>query len=68
MPRKIRELKSDLRRAGWLLIPTAGKGSHTVWTHAGVAYNVTVSGHDGHDAKHYQERAVRKAVEDAEGK
>jgi predicted RNA binding protein YcfA (HicA-like mRNA interferase family) len=68
MPKKIRELKSDLRRAGWYLKPGAGKGSHSVWEHSNVPYNVTVSGHDGHDAQRYQEIMVRKAVRAAEGK
>jgi predicted RNA binding protein YcfA (HicA-like mRNA interferase family) len=68
MPKKIRELKSLLRDAGWYLKPGAGKGSHSVWEHSTVPYNVTVSGHDGHDAKRYQEIMVRNAVRAAEGK
>jgi predicted RNA binding protein YcfA (HicA-like mRNA interferase family) len=60
MPRKLRELKSDLRRSGF--VPEPGKGSHVVWRHHGSAARVTLSGGDGDDAKPYQEREVRKAL------
>ncbi len=59
MPRKIRELKRDLRRAGYSLRPNRGKGSHTVWEHPLVPDDLTLSGHDGDDAKPYQEDDVR---------
>ena len=45
MPKKIRELKATLRKAGWVQV-AGGKGSHTKWAHA-----VSHSGNDGHDAK-----------------
>ena len=52
MPRKLRELKRDLRRAGFVSHP--GKGSHTFWRHPLLpATKVTLSGHDGDDADHY---------------
>ncbi len=61
MPRKVRELKSDLQRAGFRVRP--GKGSHTVWEHPLIPeYPVTVSGHDGGDAERYQEKDVREAL------
>jgi predicted RNA binding protein YcfA (HicA-like mRNA interferase family) len=60
MPRKIRELKADLRRAGF--IPEPGKGSHMVWRHGQSAARVTLSGGDGDDAKPYQERELRLAL------
>jgi len=60
MPRKVRELKADLRRAGF--IPRTAKGSHTVWEHPLVAQKVTVSGSDGGDALAYQEKYVRIAL------
>ena len=65
MPKKIRELKSMLRRAGWALIPAGGKGSHTKWSHSNVARRVILSGNDGDDADRYQERDVANAVRDA---
>ena len=60
MPRKIRELKADLRRGGFTWRP--GKGSHTVWTHPSLADEVTLSGNDGDDAKPYQEKQVRDVL------
>jgi len=60
MPRKVRELKADLRRAGFTERP--GKGSHTVWTHPRASGRVTVSGHDGDDARPYQEQEARLRI------
>ncbi len=57
MPRKLRELKADLRRAGFREEP--GKGSHTGWRHPRLADKLTLSGRDGDDAQAYQERQVR---------
>lgn len=64
MPRKIRELVSDLRSAGF--VDRGGKGSHRNFVHAKVRKPVTLSGADGADAKKYQERAVRLAIEESE--
>jgi predicted RNA binding protein YcfA (HicA-like mRNA interferase family) len=58
MPRKIRQLKGDLRKVGAYLVTQ--EGSHTKWKHPLVpASTLILSGHDGDDAKPYQERAVR---------
>lgn len=65
MPRKVRELKADLRRAGFRQLKRRGKGSHTYWAHPQVSGTVTLSGHDGADADHYQEDDVRTALEKA---
>ena len=62
MPRKIRQLKADLRKAGFSWRP--GKGSHTVWGHPLIpTIEVTLSGGDGDDAKQYQERELRQALD-----
>ena len=66
MPRKIRELKADLRRAGYRQVPRRGKGSHTVWAHPLVTDTIAISGHDGDDAHIYQEQMVRDFVERAQ--
>ena len=58
MPRKIRELAEDLRKAGF--VDRGGKGSHRNFVHP-KAIRVTLSGHDGD--KHYQERAIKHAIE-----
>ncbi len=66
MPRKVRELARDLKNAGFELISGAGKGSHRKFTHANFPGAVTLSGKDNADAKPYQEKQVRKAIEDVE--
>jgi len=63
MPRKLRELRADLRRAGFALDHQTG--SHQVWKHPlvpGIAANLV--GRDGADAKPYQEAEVRRALQD----
>jgi hypothetical protein len=58
MPRKIRQLKADLRKVEAYQI--SQEGSHTKWKHPLVSsVTVILSGHDGDDAKPYQEKAVR---------
>jgi predicted RNA binding protein YcfA (HicA-like mRNA interferase family) len=64
MPKKIRELKAMLLKAGFIYRP--GKGSHTVWSHPELTYSLTLSGKDGADANRYQERDVRNALNDLE--
>ena len=66
MPKKIRELKSILKKAGFTLLKDRGKGSHTVWEHPNVEQNVILSGKDSKDAQKYQEKRVQEAVEEAE--
>ncbi len=65
MPRKVRELRAELRRTGYVIDPKRGKGSHTYWTYLGLPETVTISGKDGDDAQPYQEKAVRRAIEAA---
>ena len=60
MPRKVRQLIAELTRAGF--IDRGGKGSHRNFTHP-KGVRVTLSGGPGDDAKHYQERDVRRALE-----
>ena len=63
MPRKIRELIADLEAAGFT--NRGGKGSHRNFTHPRVRRPTTVAGKLGDDAKKYQERAVKQAIEDS---
>lgn len=56
MPKKIRELKKLLLKAGFTYRP--GKGSHTVWEHPLLPQKITLSGNDGNDAQRYQEKRV----------
>jgi predicted RNA binding protein YcfA (HicA-like mRNA interferase family) len=64
MPKKIRELKQILRKAGFTEI--FGKGSHTNWTHPCYLGKLTISGQDGADAKRYQEKDVSLAIQEVE--
>jgi predicted RNA binding protein YcfA (HicA-like mRNA interferase family) len=64
MPKKIRELKQMLQKAGFTLIPKRGKGSHTIWKHPFYNGTITLSGKDGKDAGRYQERDVKRAIEE----
>ncbi len=64
MPRKIRELVRDLLDAGFSEVAGGGKGSHRKFAHDRYAGAVTVSGGSGDDAKAYQERQVRQAIEE----
>ncbi len=64
MPPKIRQLKAELSRAGF--ISRSAKGSHVYWEHSNYSdLYITISGHDGDDAQKYQERDVRKLLKEA---
>lgn len=63
MPPKLRELIAQLETAGF--VDRGGKGSHRNFVHPKVARPVTISGNPGDDAKHYQVRAVRLAIEES---
>lgn len=63
MPKKIRELISELEKAGF--VNRGGKGSHRNFIHPTVVKPVVISGKSGDDAKKYQERAVEAAIEES---
>lgn len=62
MPPKVRELISMLERAGFE--HRSGKGSHRNFVHPELSKPITISGKLGDDAKQYQIRAVRMALEE----
>jgi predicted RNA binding protein YcfA (HicA-like mRNA interferase family) len=64
LPPKIRELISELQKAGFA--DRGGKGSHQNFVHPKVTKPITISGAPGDDAKHYQIRAVRRAIEESQ--
>ncbi|MEM8642280.1 MAG: type II toxin-antitoxin system HicA family toxin [Cyanobacteria bacterium P01_G01_bin.54] len=66
MPKKVRELKQMLKKAGFMLLPRRGKGSHSYWVHERLERPVVLSGKDGKDAKPYQEQKVIEALNDLE--
>ncbi len=62
MPRKVRQLKADLRRVGASIVRQ--RGSHTTWQHPAIpGVLVELAGQDGDDALPYQEREVREALQ-----
>ena len=63
MPLKIKQLLKDLERAGF--VNRGGKGSHRNFVHPKVAKPITISGKLGDDALPYQERDVKKAIEES---
>ena len=61
MPRKIRELLRDLEKAGFK--NRGGKGSHRNFEHA-CGSRITISGRPGDDVKPYQEREVKRKIDE----
>ncbi len=62
MPRKVRQLIADLEQAGF--INRGGKGSHRNFEHPR-GQRVTLSGGPGADARHYQEREVKRKIQES---
>lgn len=60
MPRKVRQVVGELKRAGF--VDRGGKGSHRNYLHPSGKV-VTVSGSMGDDAPHYLEKQARLAIE-----
>ena len=63
MPPKIKQLIKKLENAGF--VNRGGKGNHRNFVHPKVAKPVTISGKVGDDALRYQERDVKKAIEES---
>ncbi|MBI3781401.1 MAG: type II toxin-antitoxin system HicA family toxin [candidate division NC10 bacterium] len=63
MPRKIRDLIKDLEDAGF--VNRGGKGSHRNFVHSKVTKPITISGNLRYDARPYQEKAVKVAIEES---
>jgi predicted RNA binding protein YcfA (HicA-like mRNA interferase family) len=62
MPKKVRELMAMLKKAGFE--DRGGKGSHRNYLHP-KGIRVTLSGGQGDDAKLYQEKEVKRSIEEA---
>jgi predicted RNA binding protein YcfA (HicA-like mRNA interferase family) len=62
MPRKIKALIAELKKAGF--INRGGKGSHRNFESGNV--KITISGKEGADAKRYQEKEVAKKIKEAQ--
>jgi predicted RNA binding protein YcfA (HicA-like mRNA interferase family) len=63
MPKKVRDLVAELESAGF--VNHGGKGSHRNSVHPRVSKPITISGALGDDAKRYQARAARSAIEES---
>jgi predicted RNA binding protein YcfA (HicA-like mRNA interferase family) len=66
MPPKIRELIAELERSGFL--NRGGKGSHRNYFHPKCSKIVGISGKMGNDAKRYQIKEVKEAVNEVKSK
>ena len=63
MPPKVKDLVAELETSGF--VNRGGKGSHRNFVHPSIRKPVTISGKLGDDAKHYQVRVVRLALEES---
>lgn len=64
MPPKVRDLITLLERAGFT--DRRGKGSHRNFVHPKLSKPITLSGSPSDDAKQYQIKAVRLAIEETQ--
>ncbi len=62
MPRKIRELKAQIARDGFVYLPKRGKGSHERWQHPLIGKTLTIPGKDGDDVPIYLEKQLTKLL------
>lgn len=60
MPKKVREIKKLLTKAGFDY--RSGKGSHQVWSHPLLAEPIVIARKDGDDAPLYLEKQVNEAI------
>lgn len=66
MPRKIRELKAQIAREGFVFLPKRGKGSHERWKHPLIERTLTIAGKDGDDVPLYLEKQLAKLLSELE--
>ncbi len=53
-----------LQKAGFILLPKRGKGSHSYSIHPLLARPLVLSGQDSQDAKSYQEKDVISSIKE----
>jgi predicted RNA binding protein YcfA (HicA-like mRNA interferase family) len=66
MPRKIRELKAQISREGFVYLPKRGKGSHERWRHSLLKKTLTIPGKDGDDVPRYLEKQLGELLAELE--
>ncbi len=64
MPRKVRELIKELKKAGF--VDRGGKGSHKNFVHSKVVKPITISGKPGDDVLGYQEKIAKLAIKESQ--
>ena len=64
MPRKVRELKAQIAREGFVYLPKRGKGSHERWQHPSLKKTLTIPGKDGGDVPPYLEKQVGQLLKE----
>jgi len=63
MPRKVRELRANLRRASSLEVRGRGKGSHSFWRHRDYPdLRTTLSGQVSQNVRDYQESQIAVVI------
>jgi predicted RNA binding protein YcfA (HicA-like mRNA interferase family) len=62
MPRKIRALKAQIAREGFINLHKRGKGSHERWRHPLLSKTLTISGKDGDDVPRYLEKQLAQLL------
>jgi predicted RNA binding protein YcfA (HicA-like mRNA interferase family) len=62
MPKKIREIKAILNKAGFIQLKKRGKGSHQIWEHSKLPDPIVISRKDGDDAPLYLEKQIENAL------
>jgi predicted RNA binding protein YcfA (HicA-like mRNA interferase family) len=62
MPRKIRELKTQIASEGFIYLFKRGKGSHELWRHPLLKKTLTIPGKDGDDVPTYLEKQLVKLL------
>lgn len=62
MRRKLRDLESDLRSAGFSNVSRRGKGSHEMWLHPQTGTKVLVPRPKGDLLPDYVDKQVQKAI------
>lgn len=60
---KIRTLNSRLSKAGFVLLPGRGKGSHSVWRHPVYPITIVQSGKNNRNAKPYQVKTLKLVLQ-----
>ena len=66
MPRKIRELKTQIAREGFVYLPKRGKGSHERWRHPLLRKTLTIPGKDRDDVPLYLEKQLAQLLSELE--